>query len=1063
MKKFKILFILLVLFISVGSVYADGNFTSIQTEIDNASECIEITQNYVYDNSSDYQLNDGILVNKSNFAINGNGYTVDGAGQARIFNILGNNVTISNLNIINGFTKGDGGAILCDKVFSCYNVNFTNNTAVNNGGAINSKDIIINNCEFDNNNAHKGALFSKGRTVIENTNFFNSDNLNFSLIYATNFLTIDNCSFFNSTAKYATAIYANGIEIKIRNTKFSNLHSNQTGGAVVFKDALYATFENCTFSNTTAVKNGGAIFNDATGIREYNGIMTILNTSFVDCVGDFGGAILQLGGHLYINDTNFIQNRVSFDGAAIYLSFVTSIMKNVLFDSNEMDLESLFNGGGIYLDMSSLEISDSSFISNSKNAVYAYDSKLNCSNITFENNGEAIHCVFSEADLENVTLNNDALVLDDVNYASNVEGHGLEINLINNVIDVENLPSRYDSRDWGWVSSVKTQGQMGSCWTFGACGALESALLKATGIEYDFSENNMQNSMLQYSKYGIESVIEGGIREQALEYILSWIGVFPTEYDTYDELGKISPMIITNENVHILDAIFVPPRNNSTDNDALKKAILKCGSVNVGYRSGRTSDILNINTSATYQNKTSETSHSVSLVGWDDNYPKENFAKTPPGDGAFIIKNSWGENSGDHGFYYISYYDTSLLNNTFGIGYIIENTERYTKNYQTDLGGYLSFADIYESYKTTYFSYGDDLISAVGTYFGCEGENYTMEIYVNGELKHVQNGTAPYYGYHTVKLTKEIPVGFMDNFTVVMTKNTVPVLEMSRQHYLNGTVFVKGSQGWEDLSLWNMTVSLKVYTKPLSIFTDDLVKIYRNASQFEADINEANQTVTFEINGAVYNRTSDKNGIARIAINLNPGNYTIKTSFNGSSVENTITVLPTLIAQNLVKYYRNASQFYIILINGSGNAVPNVNITMNINGAFYQRTTNENGTARLNINLNPGEYILTALDPLTGLQMSYNITVLPVLTAEDINMTYKDGTQFKVNLVDGTGNPLANVNVTMNINGVFYNRTTDENGTARLNINLMPGEYIITSQYESAAISNKITIIAKED
>ena len=174
-------------------------------------------------------------------------------------------------------------------------------------------------------------------------------------------------------------------------------------------------------------------------------------------------------------------------------------------------------------------------------------------------------------------------------------------------------------------------------------------------------------------------------------------------------------------------------------------------------------------------------------------------------------------------------------------------------------------------------------------------------------------------------------------------------------------------------------------------------------------------------------------------------------------------MLPTLIADNLVKFFRNESQFYISLIDGTGNFVPNATITMNINGVFYNRTTNENGTAKLNINLNPGEYILTAIDPLTGLMISYNITVLPVLTADDINMTYNDGTQFRAKLVDGQGNPLENAGITFNINGVFYTRYTNSSGIACLNINLMPGEYIITSQYENAVISNKITISTKED
>ncbi len=109
--------------------------------------------------------------------------------------------------------------------------------------------------------------------------------------------------------------------------------------------------------------------------------------------------------------------------------------------------------------------------------------------------------------------------------------------------------------------------------------------------------------------------------------------------------------------------------------------------------------------------------------------------------------------------------------------------------------------------------------------------------------------------------------------------------------------------------------------------------------------------------------------------------------------------------------------------------------------------------------MEPGEYILTAADPLTGLQMSYSITVLPVLTGKDLEMSYKDGSKFEAKLVDGTGKALSGESITFNINGVFYNRTTDENGIARLNINLMAGEYIITSMYSNnARISNKITI-----
>ena len=73
-------------------------------------------------------------------------------------------------------------------------------------------------------------------------------------------------------------------------------------------------------------------------------------------------------------------------------------------------------------------------------------------------------------------------------------------------------------------------------------------------------------------------------------------------------------------------------------------------------------------------------------------------------------------------------------------------------------------------------------------------------------------------------------------------------------------------------------------------------------------------------------------------------------------------------------------------------------------------------------------------------------------------MKYNDGSKFTAKLVDGQGNPYANQIVTFNIHGVFYNRTTNSDGFAQLNIRLQPGEYIITSEYDSAKISNTIKI-----
>jgi len=88
------------------------------------------------------------------------------------------------------------------------------------------------------------------------------------------------------------------------------------------------------------------------------------------------------------------------------------------------------------------------------------------------------------------------------------------------------------------------------------------------------------------------------------------------------------------------------------------------------------------------------------------------------------------------------------------------------------------------------------------------------------------------------------------------------------------------------------------------------------------------------------------------------------------------------------------------------------------------------------------------------------VKVLPVLSATDIRMKYRDGTQFVAKLVDGQGKPYANQTVQFNINGVFYKKVTDASGQAKLKINLLAGEYIITSSYNGANIANKVTVTA---
>ena len=1069
-----------------------GTFTDLKNNITNSSNELNLISDYKYDEETDKNLyppnkEKYIEIKKPLFVINGNNHTIDADSKEGIglFYLIGDNVIINDLTIKNVLAtsiESESGLIL-------NNVKFINSGITESKIIGTSRNLTLNSCYMENITGSAVIMPNAESLTVKDSVFLNSQTKTKGFITSvTNNLILENCKFENITSEYGAALHSVAMNFaNIDNCLFNNLHANITGGAIALKGIpfnddmrkyditheTYVVIKNSVFSNISSKKNGGAIFTDMGSapfkVGNIGGNVSIIDSSFINCKSEFGGAILHLNGNITLINSNFINNSASVAGGAVYTSYADLIIKDSSFYNNSASRY----GGAIYSELNTTSIDNCSFISNkaeklsefNPSTIYSYDTAVYIRNSFFNNSKQSISSIFTKRFIEeNNTWNNDEFYINLTIYPIAYNDVGLKLNLINNSINVSDLPARFDLRDWDWVTPVKIQGDMGACWVFGPVAALESALLKATGNTYDLSENNVQNSMLAYSRYGSSILFEGGLPLSTLGYILSWMGVLPQEDDVYDQRGKISDILDSTNKIHVQDVGFIPIKRDENrlcynqTNELIKKAIIEHGAVSLSYAGSDSTD--------TYNNDTYKAFHIVAIVGWDDNYPKEKFNITPPGNGAWIIKNSWGEKWGEKGYGYVSYYDTSVYakdneSMDYTIYFIIENTENYTYNYQTDFTGISNFTNNYTFYSNEFEAIEKSDIAAVGTYFNDTGVDYEFKIYVNDVLKLTQNGTSNFAGFKTIKLNKNIPIKENDAFKVVFKSNNVPFQEQSRQHLLPEMSYVSSdADTWIDFSEQNRTVCLKVYTldSKNQIITEDLVKIYKNDSNFEADIGAANETVTFEINGKNYTRTSDENGIAKIAINLNPGNYTIKTTFNGTTVENKITVLSTLIADNLVKYFRNESQFYITLIDGAGRAVPNVNITMNINGVFYNRTTNENGTARLNINLNPGEYILTAVDPLTGLQMSYNITVLPTMNATDLEMAYKDGSTFDVSVVDGRGKPLANAAVTFNINGVFYIRYTNSEGIAKLNINLMAGKYIITSEYDGLRISNTISI-----
>ena len=269
-----------------------------------------------------------------------------------------------------------------------------------------------------------------------------------------------------------------------------------------------------------------------------------------------------------------------------------------------------------------------------------------------------------------------------------------------------------------------------------------------------------------------------------------------------------------------------------------------------------------------------------------------------------------------------------------------------------------------------------------------------------------------------------------------------------------------------------VTVDNKTVNSVVNVLTTvngtDVLKMYKNGTQYYATFIDSEgkyladgTTVKFNINGVMYERkVSGDKGQAKLNINLPAGKYVI-TAMNpktGENASNNVTVLSNIVENyDLTKYYKNASQYSLRLLDDKGNPVgAGVSVQLNINGVFYTKTSDVNGYVKMNINLPPGTYTVTA--EYKGLKASNKITVLSVLETKDLVMKYRDGSKFEAKILDGQGRPYAGQTVKFNINGVFYTKTTEADGIARLNINLLPGEYIITSSYNGLNAANKVTI-----
>jgi len=372
------------------------------------------------------------------------------------------------------------------------------------------------------------------------------------------------------------------------------------------------------------------------------------------------------------------------------------------------------------------------------------------------------------------------------------------------------LPSTWDSRDYGWISPVKDQANIGSCWAFAAIATIETQLLKSGAGERDFSERNMVNMAASIYSYN-----EGGSSEVATGYLMRWSGPVNEENDLYTPTTnewEAAPNPTLRSELHIHDVVWIDPLDGTTaSRDPLKSAITNYGAVATVLHMDQT----NMENNSHYYDGSESPNHAVTVVGWDDDYPTNNFKKTPPDNGAWLIKNSWGTDWGDRGYFWVSYYDTRFgyYNGTIFMPQAAGD-EGYDSVHGHDCNG-LAYDTITQ--ETTSFSNCDfqavvftaawkERLAAVGFWSTLVTTPYEISVYTNvtrhttshadevvpkgsddsylpasdsplegGALACTVSGSLTHAGYSTIPLGTEIPLEAGSSYAIVVRQTSSPV------------------------------------------------------------------------------------------------------------------------------------------------------------------------------------------------------------------------------------------------------------------------------------------------
>lgn len=358
------------------------------------------------------------------------------------------------------------------------------------------------------------------------------------------------------------------------------------------------------------------------------------------------------------------------------------------------------------------------------------------------------------------------------------------------------LPSSFDLREASGMTGVRDQKTYGTCWAHSSAASAESGILDSNP-SVDLSEFHTAyftyygDDQVEPNSDDIEEILNmGGSVYSVINLWAQWIGPVSEEKMPYGDLNvfendkKITELRNTSdyhlENAYVFDYDY--DRTNFDEINSLVKDFVYSGQgVDVSFYSDQSANYSYSYSTSNTQRKSRFANHAVTICGWDDNIPAERFRNSPEGDGGWLVKNSWGTDFGNDGYFWISYYDKSLVN--FSV-YDLGDKENYETIHQHDSFMSTNAMSAHgdgdaekPSYMANVFhSENGEEIQAVSTYFNIPGTEYKITVYsglsdssdpVSGTAYTAAAGVSGLPGYQTVEFDTDVYVEPGD-FSVVV-------------------------------------------------------------------------------------------------------------------------------------------------------------------------------------------------------------------------------------------------------------------------------------------------------